>query len=93
MCSVCFCLGSIPQCWGILTVITDALSGNNLYSLDFGELTTAGTNTLDWQNTGSPSFQVSGYNPVMALAQNHVFFFDVPGASAGNAYIFVIHCV
>ncbi len=54
---------------------------------------TAGSNTLDWQKAGAPSFQVSGYNPVMALAQNHVFFLDVPGASAGNAYIFVIHCV
>jgi len=68
-----------------------ALSNSSLYSLDFGKITTAGSNTLDWQNTGSPSFQVSGYNPVMALAQNHIFFLDVPGASAGNAYIFVIH--
>jgi hypothetical protein len=28
----------------------------------------------------------------MALAQNHIFFLNVPGVAAGSADIYVIHC-
>jgi len=31
------------------------------------------------------------YVPVMALAQNHIHFLDVPGTTSGSADIFVIH--
>jgi len=34
----------------------------------------------------------TGYEPVMALAQNHVFFLNVPDVPAGSANIYVIHC-
>ena len=47
---------------------------------------------ISWQSVEAPSFSVTNYNPVMALAQNHIHFLDVPGASPGDAFIFVIHC-
>ncbi|KAF9508151.1 hypothetical protein BS47DRAFT_248219 [Hydnum rufescens UP504] len=46
---------------------------------------------ISWQSVEAPSFSVTNYNPVMALAQNHIHFLDVPGSSPGEAFIFVIH--
>ncbi|KAF8315328.1 hypothetical protein DL93DRAFT_2057245 [Clavulina sp. PMI_390] len=67
------------------------LSGGTLYQADFGQQTAATSTAIEWQVVGTPSFSTSNYSPVMALAQNHIHFLDVPGASAGDAYIFVIH--
>lgn len=68
------------------------LVGNTLYQADFGQLADAQSTAIDWQSVNDPSFSTSGYSkPVMALAQNHIHFLDVPGTSAGQAYIFVIH--
>jgi hypothetical protein len=67
------------------------LSQGVLYQADFGQLTSAQTAIIDWQSVENPSFTTTNYSPVMALAQNHIHFLDVPGASAGQAYIFVIH--
>jgi len=68
-----------------------ALSGGTLYQLDFGTMKAATGSPISWQSVEAPSFSVTNYNPVMALAQNHIHFLDVPGTSPGDAFIFVIH--
>jgi hypothetical protein len=56
-----------------------------------GLLKAANSSALVWVDVEKAPYQ-SGYKPVMALAQNHIFFLDVPGVSAGSAAIYVIHC-
>ncbi|KAK0211430.1 hypothetical protein IW262DRAFT_1498041 [Armillaria fumosa] len=73
------------------TNIFYALSKGELYSLDMGSLTAANSSSLSWNDIEAPSFTTTGYNPVMAIAQNHIHFLDVPGNAAGTANIFVIH--
>ncbi|KZO98460.1 hypothetical protein CALVIDRAFT_561921 [Calocera viscosa TUFC12733] len=68
-----------------------ALSGGNLYQLDYSTITNAATGPTAWEVVEAPNFQTTGYKPVMALAQNHIHFLDVPGNTAGEANIFVIH--
>lgn len=71
-----------------------ALSGGELFFLDFSTITTSAngsTSGLAWTDVGKPSFDTTNYQPVMALAQNHIHFLDVPGLSPGQADIFVIH--
>lgn len=41
----------------------------------------------------TPGANTAGYQPVIALAQNHVHFMNVPGLQPGSAKIFVIHCM
>ena len=53
----------------------------------------ANSTALSWVDVQKPSFNTANYEPVMALAQNHVHFLDVPGVAAGSALIFVIHCM
>ena len=43
--------------------------------------------------TITPGANTAGYQPTMALAQNHIHFMGVPGLPAGSVKIFVIHCV
>ena len=51
----------------------------------------------DLSNSASGSITLgantAGYQPTMALAQNHIFFMGVPGLPAGSVKIFVIHCM
>ncbi|KAG9010796.1 hypothetical protein FRB90_007640 [Tulasnella sp. 427] len=68
-----------------------ALGGNNFYQLDMSSQVTAKSDALKWQEVNKPSFNTDGYNPVMAIADNHVFFLNVPGNDVGEANIFVIH--
>jgi len=68
-----------------------ALSGTDIWSLDFGTMKAATGNAINWNDVGKPIFSTSGYSPVMALAQNHIHFINVPGAQPGTAQIFVIH--
>lgn len=68
-----------------------ALSAGVLYQADFGQLKAANSTPIEWQSVENPGFSTSNYSPVMALANNHIHFLDVPGASAGEAYLFVIH--
>jgi len=68
-----------------------ALSNGELFSLDMGLLKAANSTALSWVDVQKPSFTTTNYAPVMALAQNHVHFLDVPGVAAGSALIFVIH--
>ncbi|KIO33860.1 hypothetical protein M407DRAFT_65170 [Tulasnella calospora MUT 4182] len=67
------------------------LSGDNLYQLNMSDQVSAESGTLKWQEVDKPNFKTDGYNPVMAIADNHVFFLNVPGNRAGEANIFVIH--
>ncbi|KIJ29124.1 hypothetical protein M422DRAFT_54347 [Sphaerobolus stellatus SS14] len=72
---------------------------NVFYALDSGELSflnmgaeiVANSTALSWIKVGNPDFTTSGYNPTMALAQNHIHFIGVPNTPAGDAHIFVIH--
>jgi len=68
-----------------------ALSGGTLFFLDFQQMKSANSSALPWTAVGNPSFTTTGYSPVMALAQNHIHFLNVPGAQPGTAQIFVIH--
>jgi hypothetical protein len=56
-----------------------------------GLLKAANTSALAWVDVQKAPYP-SDYQPVMALAQNHVFFLNVAGVAAGSAEIFVIHC-
>ena len=47
---------------------------------------------LSWVDVQKAPFTTDNYSPVMALAQNHIHFLNVPGVPAGSADIFVIHC-
>ncbi|KAI6006283.1 hypothetical protein F5J12DRAFT_833441 [Pisolithus orientalis] len=67
-----------------------ALSHDSLFSLDMGLLKAANSTPLSWTDTETAPYP-SDYQPVMALAQNHIHFLDVPGVPAGSADIFVIH--
>lgn len=64
-----------------------------MFFLDMKSETTANSSAIAWTDVGSPSAwgDLSSYQPTMALAQNHIHFIGVPGLSAGNADIFVIH--
>jgi hypothetical protein len=70
---------------------SDALSQGELYYLNMNAMTAATSSAISWVDVGRAPYP-SGYNPVMALAQNHIYFFNVPGVPAGSADIFVIHC-
>ena len=56
-----------------------------------GLLKAANSTPLQWVDVEQAPYP-SGYQPVMALAQNHIFFLNVPGTPAGSADIYVIHC-
>ncbi|KAH8110314.1 hypothetical protein DFH11DRAFT_1804682 [Phellopilus nigrolimitatus] len=70
-----------------------ALSKGEMFSLDMGSLTAANSTAMTWNDLGAPTWSssLSTYQPVMALAQNHIHFINIPGLSAGQADIFVIH--
>ncbi|KAI0251925.1 hypothetical protein BJV78DRAFT_398678 [Lactifluus subvellereus] len=67
-----------------------ALSHGELFRLEMALLKAAGNTPLQWADVEKAPY-AAGYQPVMALAQNHVFFLNVPGTSAGSANIYVIH--
>ena len=71
-------------------LIPDALSHGELYFLDMKSLKAASPTSLSWVDVQKAPY--TNYDPVMALAQNHIHFLNVPGVSAGSANIFVIHC-
>ncbi|KAK7678669.1 hypothetical protein QCA50_018250 [Cerrena zonata] len=67
-----------------------ALSKGELFFLDMGGLKAANESALAWTDVQKAPYDAS-YQPVMAIAQNHIHFLDVPGTPAGDAQIFVIH--
>lgn len=62
-----------------------------MFSLDMGLLKAANSTPVAWVDVEQAPYS-SSYQPVMALAQNHIHFLDIPGVPAGSADIFVIHC-
>ena len=69
-----------------------AVSGSDeLFFLNMGSLVAANSTPVAWVDVEQTPYG-SDYKPVMALAQNHIHFLDVPGNAAGVADIFVIHC-
>ncbi|KAJ6466920.1 hypothetical protein C8R45DRAFT_480503 [Mycena sanguinolenta] len=68
-----------------------ALSKGDLWSLDMQSLTAAQSSAIAWEDTGAAEIDTTNYDGVMGIAQNHIFFFGVPGVAAGNAPIYVIH--
>jgi len=80
-----------------------AYSNGEIFSLDMASLTAATATAIPWNavqqpdlsagtsGTITPGANTAGYQPVLALAQNHVQFLNVPGLPAGSAKIFVIH--
>lgn len=75
----------------LLTGFIDALSHGELFRLDMGSLKAGDSTALQWLDVEKAPFS-SDYEPVMALAQNHIFFLNVPGVPAGSADVYVIHC-
>lgn len=83
----------------------DAYSNGSLFSLDMGLLKAANSTAIPWNfvqqpdlsngasGTTTPGANTAGYQPTMALAQNHIFFMGVSGLPAGSVKIFVIHCM
>lgn len=69
-----------------------ALSQGELYFLDMGSMTSANSSSIAWVDVEKAPYPSSYTSPVMALAQNHIHFLDIPGVQAGSAEIFVIHC-
>ncbi|KAI0076535.1 hypothetical protein K474DRAFT_1684789 [Panus rudis PR-1116 ss-1] len=67
-----------------------AVSKNELFFLDMGGLKSANSSALSWTDVGKTPYDAS-YQPVMALAQNHIHFLNVPNTPEGDANIFVIH--
>jgi len=68
-----------------------ALSKGELFFLDMGEMTTANSSALSWVDVEKSPYPSTYTSPVMALAQNHIHFLDIPSVPAGDAEIFVIH--
>jgi len=80
-----------------------AYSNGSIFSLDMGSLIAANSTAIPWNlvqqpdlssgtsGTITPGANTAGYQPTMALAQNHVQFMGVPGLTAGSVKIFVIH--
>ncbi|KAF8621239.1 hypothetical protein AX15_007951 [Amanita polypyramis BW_CC] len=68
-----------------------AYSKGDLYSLDMGLLKAANSTPVPWNDVQAVDFGTSDYRPVMAIAQNHVHFLNVPSLPDGSAKIFVIH--
>jgi len=67
-----------------------ALSKGAMYSLNMDEMKVAKPEALEWNLVQQFDFP-ENYNPVMALAQNHIHFLDVGSDGPGNARIYVIH--
>ncbi|KAJ7220509.1 hypothetical protein GGX14DRAFT_674937, partial [Mycena pura] len=72
------------------TNVIYALSHGELWSLDMQELEAAQQSAIPWKDQGTAQITTTNYDPVMAIAQNHIFFFGVPGVPAGNCMIFLV---
>ncbi|KJA17640.1 hypothetical protein HYPSUDRAFT_46107 [Hypholoma sublateritium FD-334 SS-4] len=80
-----------------------AYSNATIFSLDMQLMKVANATALPWSDVQSPDLSTdtsgtvtpgantAGYEPTLALAQNHVHFLGVPGLPVGDAKIFVIH--
>ena len=72
-----------------------------MYSLDMALKANGSSEAVPWNLVQKPDLTATdegvqgapldGYQPTMALAQNHVHFMGVPGFKAGDVKVFVIH--
>lgn len=69
----------------------DALSQGSMFSLNMDTMKAAKSESLEWNLVQEFDFP-DNYDPVMALAQNHIHFLSVGSDGPGTARIFVIHC-
>lgn len=60
--------------------------------MDLGTQAKAVSAPNNWTYVEMPNFSYGDETPVMAIADNHIFFLGIPSNSAGEANIFVIHC-
>jgi len=67
-----------------------AVSHGEMWFLNMQSLKAAQSSAIAWTDVGATPYGAN-YNPVMALANNHIHFLDVPNVPAGSADIFVIH--
>ncbi|KAJ7705363.1 hypothetical protein B0H17DRAFT_920487 [Mycena rosella] len=68
-----------------------ALSKGEVWALDMGDLKAAKSDAAVWSDQGAADITTTNYDPVMGIAQNHIYFFGVPNVAAGNCPIYVIH--
>ncbi|KIM85843.1 hypothetical protein PILCRDRAFT_347501 [Piloderma croceum F 1598] len=66
------------------------LAAGEMWFLNLQSLKAAQSEPIAWTDVG-PAPYGPNYNPVMALADNHIYFIDVPNVPAGSMDIFVIH--
>jgi len=67
-----------------------ALSKGTMFSLNMDTMKVAKSESIEWNLVQKFDFP-DDYNPVMALAQNHIHFLNVGSDGPGTARIFVIH--
>ncbi|TFK20595.1 hypothetical protein FA15DRAFT_625163 [Coprinopsis marcescibilis] len=71
------------------------LNDGEMSSLNMDALKAASGESIPWNTVQrlqlSPEGVQGTYEPVLALAHNHIHFLGVPGIDAGNTKIFVIH--
>ncbi|KAI0795433.1 hypothetical protein C8Q75DRAFT_803319 [Abortiporus biennis] len=67
-----------------------ALSHGELFFLNMDDLKVANSTAMAWTDVEKSPYGAD-YQPVMALASNHIHFLNVPDTPAGDAQIFVIH--
>lgn len=92
MSSVSILLKSFYSACSSLSGLDAYANGGELFSLDMQLLKAANSTPIPWVDVQKLAFNTAGYQPVMALAQNHIHFFGTPGTPDGSAIIFVIHC-
>ena len=74
----------------------DANSHKELFRLDMALLKSNAPSAIPWVDVQTLNFtsgkHTDSYQPVMALAQNHIHLLGVPGIPAGETQFVVIHC-
>ena len=99
------CLGSRHQCLLYVTVVysvssllnptshpLDCVVAGEMWFLNMQSLKAAQNSPIAWTDVGPTPYGPSYNQPVMALANNHIHFIDVPNVPSGSIDIFVIHC-
>ncbi|KAK9896224.1 hypothetical protein P389DRAFT_76328 [Cystobasidium minutum MCA 4210] len=78
------------------TNVLYAYANGTMNALAFDQSKAVATSSaIEWQTDAAvnaePFDDTAAYQPVMGAANNHIQFFNTPGSSAGEGYIFVIH--
>ncbi|BEJ12151.1 hypothetical protein CspHIS471_0206110 [Cutaneotrichosporon sp. HIS471] len=73
------------------TNVIFTVGNTNMYSLDFGAVTTTAAGSLTWGIASTPQIASEGYKVTAAAASNHINYYGVPGSEAGSTSMFVVH--